>query len=89
MKTAERRTRAPCALADGRVATGGTRVFVNDIELHVPGWVVDIESFRQWTETEEFPEHGNIWWLRGEVWADMGKEQVFTHVDVTGAVFAV
>src|SRR5262249_22600433 len=62
---------------------------VNDVELHVPGWVVDIESFRKWTETEEFPERGNIWWLRGEVWADMSKQQAFTHIDVKGAIFAV
>jgi len=82
MKTAERRTREPATLANGRVATGGTRVFVNDVELHVPGWVVDIESFRKWTDTEEFPDRGHVWWLRGEVWADMSKEQIFSHLAI-------
>jgi Uma2 family endonuclease len=82
MKTAERRTREPTAIQNGRVAGGGTRVFVNEMELHVPGWVVDIESFRKWTDTEEFPDHGHVWWLRGEVWADMSKEQIFSHLAI-------
>src|SRR5262249_26974798 len=89
MKTAERRGRAPSALANGRVASGGTRVFVNGVELHGPGWVGDIESFLQWTDPEEFPERGNIWWLRGEVWADMSKEQIFSHLMVKSEFFRV
>ena len=50
--------------------------------MSVPGWVVDIESFRRWTDAEDFPEQGCIWWLCGEVWADMSKEQIFTHLVV-------
>jgi Uma2 family endonuclease len=41
---------------------------------------VDIESFRRWTDTDDFPERGRIWWLRGKVWIDMSREQVFTHI---------
>jgi len=54
-------------------------VIVDDVQLVIPEWVGDIESFRRWTDEPTFPEHGNIWWLRGGVWADMSKEQVFTH----------
>ncbi len=61
---------------------------LEDVEFFVPAWVGDIDSFRQWTEEPDFPEAGNIWWLCGEVWADMSKEQVFTHVGVKGAIFA-
>jgi hypothetical protein len=57
-------------------------VTVIDGKISVPCWVVDFESFRRWTDSEDFPEHGHIWWLCGEVWADMSKEQIFTHLVV-------
>src|SRR5262249_55832823 len=89
MKTAERRPRKHATVANGETDRGGTHFFVNDVHLHVPGWVVDIESFRQWTDTEEFPERGNIWWLCGEVWADMSKEQIFSHLAAKMEFFRV
>src|SRR5947209_10188277 len=49
------------------------------LQISVPGWVADINSFRRWTDSPEFPEHGRIWWLCDEVWVDMSKEQIFTH----------
>jgi Uma2 family endonuclease len=64
-------------------------VIWNDGSLHIPGWVLDIESFRQWRLSPDFPTDGNIWWLRGEVWADMSKQQVFSHVEVKGEIFRV
>jgi Uma2 family endonuclease len=48
-------------------------------EVDVPDWVVDIDSFRRWTDTDEFPREGRIWWLKGGVWIDMSQEQIFTH----------
>jgi Uma2 family endonuclease len=53
---------------------------VDSVEVTVPGWVVDLDSFRRWTETDDFPDQGRIWWLKGGVWIDMSKEQIFTHV---------
>ena len=53
-----------------------------DGTISVPGWVVDIDSFRRWTDSDDFPQDGRIWWLCGEVWADMSKEQIFTHLVV-------
>jgi Uma2 family endonuclease len=52
--------------------------------VSVPGWVVDLQSFRRWTDADDFPDKGRIWWLRGEVWIDMSKEQIFTHLAVKG-----
>jgi Uma2 family endonuclease len=49
-------------------------------QVSVPTWVVDLESFRRWADDEDFPEDGRIWYLKGEVWIDMSKEQIFTHV---------
>jgi Uma2 family endonuclease len=51
-----------------------------DEQISVPSSVVDLESFRRWADSNEFPENGRIWWLKGEVWVDMSKEQIFSHV---------
>jgi Uma2 family endonuclease len=46
----------------------------------VPSWVTDIHSFLRWTDSNDFPTEYRVWWLNGEVWIDMSKEQIFTHV---------
>ena len=51
-------------------------------QVSIPDGVVDLESFREWAHSDEFPDQGRIWWLCGEVWADMSKEQIFTHIAV-------
>jgi Uma2 family endonuclease len=78
---------ADVAVAERGAAAGGTTFIADGARLHIPASVVDIESFRRWADTEEFPERGNIWWLCGEVWADMSKEQIFTHVVLKGEFF--
>src|SRR5437764_2932395 len=55
-------------------------------QIRVPEWVVDIDSFRRWTDSDDFPREGRIWWLCGEVWADMSKEQIFTHLVVKNEI---
>jgi Uma2 family endonuclease len=59
-----------------------TRIITDHAEIQIPAWVVDLESFRRWTDAEEFPEDGRICYLKGEVWVDMSREQVFTHNQV-------
>ena len=57
--------------------------FVLDAEVvRIPSWIVDLDSFRRWARSDEFPEAGRICYLRGEVWVDMSKEQVFSHNQV-------
>lgn len=51
-------------------------------QVSVPSWVVDLESFRRWVDCDEFPENGRIWYHKGEVYVDMSREQIFTHVHV-------
>src|SRR5262245_31976675 len=53
-----------------------------DEQVSVPSWVVDLESFRRWADSDDFPEKGRIWWLKGEVWVDMSKQQIFSHLAV-------
>src|SRR5262245_45425430 len=38
------------------------------IDVHVPDWVVDLESFRRWSDHDDFPETGQISYLMGQVW---------------------
>jgi Uma2 family endonuclease len=57
-------------------------IVVEDQTVHIPPWVGSLESFRRWTESDEFPESGRICYLKGEVWVDMSREQVFTHNQV-------
>jgi Uma2 family endonuclease len=58
------------------------KLFTDTADLCVPEGITDIQSFRHWMDQDDFPETGNIWWLKGAVWADMSKEQIFTHADV-------
>lgn len=64
-------------------------MIVDDVELHIPHWVKDLKSFLRWRRSPVFPKRGNIWWLRGEVWADMSKEQIFWHLALKGEIFRV
>jgi hypothetical protein len=69
---------------------GGMTTFVIESEqVSVPGWVKDLASFRRWADSDDFPETGRICWLDGEVWVDMSKEQIFTHVLVKTEVTTV
>jgi Uma2 family endonuclease len=56
--------------------------------VHIPEWVTDLESFRRWVHSPEFPETGRISFLLGEVWVDMSKEQ-FTHNQAKGEIGGV
>lgn len=50
--------------------------------VSVPEWVKDLASFRRWTDSEDFPETGRICYFNGEVWIDMSRQQLFTHLAV-------
>jgi Uma2 family endonuclease len=59
-------------------------VVFQDPEIWVPGWVVDLDSFHRWVDSDDVPEHIRIDYLQGEIWIDavMSAEQVFTHVRI-------
>jgi Uma2 family endonuclease len=57
-------------------------VIFDDALVHIPAWVVDRPAFRRWLHSHDFPEKGRICFLAGEVWADMSKEQLFSHNQV-------
>jgi Uma2 family endonuclease len=57
-------------------------IFIEDQAVHIPTSLVDLESFTRWTDSKEFPDDGRICYLDGEVWVDMTREQLFTHLQV-------
>jgi len=48
-------------------------------KVRIPGWVVDLESFRRWARSDSCPERGWFSYLAGELWVDLGMEQLFSH----------
>ena len=54
--------------------------------VDIPIWVVNLRTFQRWLDSDQFPERGKVWFIRGEVWADMSWEQVFTHGQVKNAI---
>lgn len=58
------------------------RFTMYDEHVEVPGWVTDLESFRRWSDDDAYPETGQISFLKGDVWVDMSKEQLFFHNQV-------
>ncbi len=58
-------------------------------QLRVPNWVVDLDSFRRWVDEDDFPQKVRVWYLKGEVWVDMSKEQLFSHLAVKNEIARV
>ncbi len=48
-------------------------------QVRIPQSVTDLESFRAWAKSDEFPERGRYSFLKGEIWVDLMPEQLFTH----------
>ncbi len=55
----------------------------------IPVWVKNLASFRRWTNSDDFPEHGRICYLAGEIDIDLCREPIFTHVALKGEIAAV
>lgn len=64
-------------------------VLVQD-QIAIPGWINDLESFRRWAHSEDYPQHGWVSFLNGRIWVDFSMEEFLTHNRVKGAyAFAV
>jgi Uma2 family endonuclease len=68
------------------IASGERSPVAMNGEARIPGSVVDLESFRGWARSEEFPERGRFSYLAGELWVDLTMEQLYTHNQVKGEV---
>jgi Uma2 family endonuclease len=47
--------------------------------LRIPSWVNDLESYRRWARSDDYPERCWVSFLGGEIWVDPGMEQLFSH----------
>ncbi|HTU91995.1 MAG TPA: Uma2 family endonuclease [Gemmataceae bacterium] len=47
-------------------------------QVRIPSWVNDLESFRRWSQSRDYPERGWMSFLNGEIWVDMSMEQLST-----------
>src|SRR5215469_3896363 len=69
---------------------GVTVTYVNEADqVSVPSWVTDLESFRRWADADAFPENARIDYLQDGVWADLSRQDLFTHVAVKGTFITV
>jgi Uma2 family endonuclease len=59
-----------------------TVIFDEPGKVSIPSGVIDLPSFRRWCDSDDFPDEGRIWFFRDGVWADMSKEQLFSHNQV-------
>ncbi len=44
-------------------------------QVRIPPWVADFDSFRRWTLSDDYPEHGWFSHLNGELWVDVSMEK--------------
>lgn len=47
--------------------------------LHIPEWVVDLQTFRDWVKADEFPEKRHASFLGGVLWVEPEMERIFSH----------
>jgi Uma2 family endonuclease len=74
-----KRTRKPDEAGAARGQVTMATVVVDCDAVHIPAWVVDLDSFRRWVHSDEVPEKLRVCFLDGEVWVDMSNEQFFSH----------
>jgi Uma2 family endonuclease len=55
--------------------------------VRIPGWIVDLESFRRWAKSSDFPTRGWFSHLGGDLWVDLSMETL-AHNQVKGEVAA-
>jgi Uma2 family endonuclease len=48
-------------------------------EIAIPGWVIDLPSYRRWAHSDEYPQRGWVSFLDGEIWVELSMEELITH----------
>src|SRR5688500_4110193 len=65
-----------------------TTIVTERMGLRIPNWVRDLQSFRRWVHDLTFPEKLPAWWIHGEVWIDICRQEIFKHVQLRGAIYS-
>jgi len=50
-----------------------------DGEVSVPIGIHDLQSFREWARSDDYPERGDFCWIGNIFWADLNLEEAYTH----------
>lgn len=77
----------PSTPATGTSIPGAARrgnVLVQD-KVAIPGWVCDLESYRRWAHSEDYPQSGWVSFLAGDIYVDPDMETFLTHNQVKQA----
>jgi Uma2 family endonuclease len=45
-------------------------------DVRIPKWAGDLDGFRRWAKSEEFPQHGWYAYLDGDLWMDPSMEKL-------------
>lgn len=67
------RQRRTVAKNGRRDFAGAGDILIDEI-VRIPHWVRDVDSYRQWAFSDDFPEHGRISFLNGKLWVDLCME---------------
>lgn len=53
--------------------------FVLNDQIRIPADIHDLESFRRWCRSSDYPERGDVFWFGGTFWVNNDMEQAYTH----------
>jgi Uma2 family endonuclease len=57
-------------------------VVVDSDAVTIPEGITTVDAFRAWLDAGDLPEKLKTWFLDGEVWVDMSREQLDSHLGV-------
>lgn len=70
-QTPKRKKPRPPGLEPGQIIING--------QVRLPAKFADLTAFRQWCMSDEYPEHGDVFWLGGAIWVNVEMEDFSTH----------
>lgn len=79
----------PTLLPDAPFQPRPVSTIVIGDEVSIPAWIHDLESYRRWAKSDDYPSRGWFSYLNGVVWVDLSMEQLFAHNQVKGEVAIV
>ncbi len=67
------------------VATPQIHVLDYHAHVRIPVWVTDLDSFRRWARSDDFPQRGRFAFIDGELWVDLSMEKLI-HNQIKGGM---
>lgn len=64
----------------------GATIVLHPDGIRIPTHLADLDEFRAWVQSDEFPEKGRIDWIGGEMEVDMSPEDLNTHGSAKTAI---